>query len=160
MLKLLQLCGSRKYPYLPKGRLFLLNLPYPKNFQFSFIHVLFLINFCCWDSSPSEFPMTFYGVCGYFLEPHISSYTVHVPRVKLIELSRASCNKWFASNWIPMLRAKDFGITKGANIGSHWKKIYGKRLLWRPKRRFLREFDAFLLLFYPDNFGQCWSGKL
>jgi len=61
-------CGSRKYPYLSLGRFFHLNPPW--NFQFIFIPSL--INFCWWDPHPlgifNDLP---WGGYGYFLKPHI-----------------------------------------------------------------------------------------
>ena len=55
-------------------------------------------------------------------------------------------------NDLPVIGAtamrKGFWDRQGANIASRLKKMYNQKLFCRPKRRFLREFDDFSLLFY------------
>ena len=45
---------------------------------------------------------------------------------------------------------KGFWDRQGANIASRLKEMYGEKLFCRPKRRFLREFDDFSLLFNQE----------
>ena len=69
-------CGSRKYPYLPKGWFFGLDIPIPQEFSVQ-LHTFLLKFWLLRHPSPSEFPMTILGRgggYGYFLEPHNLQY--------------------------------------------------------------------------------------